>query len=112
MEWLDALNQVRNGIEDLATLEVITLTGEATSILQDGKVMWGGLLESAESSEGRIELVASTKMAIDSDVLQFVSDRAGDMPALLRLHEGAVKVSMENRRAIIDFIRTVLGVIP
>lgn len=112
MEWNEILDQVRGGIDDLATLEVITLTGEVTtSILAGDKVAWGELLEKVQAGSGEIKLVAATKMMIDSDVLQFVAGSASDQPNLLKLHDAAVRTAQENRRAVIDFIRTVLGFI-
>ncbi|HDZ26270.1 hypothetical protein LCGC14_0910960 [marine sediment metagenome] len=113
MEWSDILNSVKNGIEDLATLEVLTLTGDVTtSIIAGDKVAWAELLEKVQAGSGEIRLVAATKMMIDSDVIQFVAGTASDQPNLLRLHDAAVQTAQENRRAVIDFVRTVLGVIP
>ena len=114
MSWTDIFTRVQDGIEDLATLEVITLTGKvSTSVVTSaGRMDWGKIIESVQSASGEIRLVAATKSMIDSDMTQFVSNDAADQPNLLRLHETAVESAQQNRRAVIDFVRRILGVIP
>lgn len=102
-----ALQEFVEQVDDLATLEVITLSGEVMSVIKEGgkALDWDKLLEKAFDANVKINLVAATKVSPDYDVLNFRAETASE--PLLQLHSETLKASREGREAIVKlFIDT------
>ena len=106
-EWKEILEDVKKGIKDLATLEVVTLTGDIKSLISEkGEIPWDTLIKKSKAAQGSIQLVAATHTKIDSDTVQFVtSSTLENMDYLIRIHEAAVQSARENRQAVIEFVK-------
>lgn len=110
--WQEILDDVREGIKDLTSLEVITLTGDVKSkIDDDGKIKWGDLVNEAKNPAGTVELVAATHVKIDSDTVQFVTDTPhGNLEQLLQVHDAAVESAQINRQAVIELVKGIVKI--
>ena len=66
----DAIDQLKNVVVDLTSLEVVTLTGDLSASLSTapGSVIdWTAVLEKSKDPAGKITLVAATKINLDGD---------------------------------------------
>lgn len=109
-----ALNEkIKEFVGDVSKLQVTTLTGnlKLDVILADdeGNIQFKSILKNLKGSENKpssIEIVATTEVDFDKDVVQYV--QKGTESALLDLHNKTVVSSQEARaafvKAIIDFI--------
>lgn len=110
IDWSKKLDQIGDAIKDLATLDVVTLSGQLdqtiadkNGVLKDWSAYMGG---GAGAAAGKIQLIAATKIEIDADTTNFVtSTQPENLDDLLKIHKDAVAASMESRRAAIEFVK-------
>ena len=103
-------------IEDAASLEVTTYTGDFTfktrQIVQSGvdKFDINSVLKSmAIENRTNIRLIAYTNVKIDSDVSTIVkSDLSESDTELLKLHTAMMESSKESRQAIISLVTNLI----
>ncbi|TAJ12070.1 hypothetical protein DMA11_14390 [Marinilabiliaceae bacterium JC017] len=110
------LSNIGNVIEDAASLEVTTFTGDYSykshQVINNGvnKVAINDVLKLlAVENQTDLKLVAYTNVKIDSDVSTIVKSNlsAGDAE-LLKLHQEMIKSSKESRQAIIDMVKDLI----
>lgn len=103
-------SNVKDAIKDIATLEVLTFTGEiSASINQEadganssGDILnWDDMLSQAKAS-GNVQLVAATKISFDQDTRQFVA--TGAPQVLVDAHQAAVENATEVRKSMVDLL--------
>lgn len=104
-------SNVKDAITDIATLEVLTFTGEISASIkaqdgQNGQVKgdildWESLLTTAKA-EGDVQLVAATKVSFDQDTRQFVA--TGAPQVLVDAHHSAVANATKVRQGMIDLL--------
>lgn len=107
------LNGLKDGFEDLTTVQVLTFTGDIDQVLdkkqnEDRTIKWDDLRKLKGELMGKVELAAATQIDLDYDIVNF---RATSLDEDLRkLHDEAVKTSLESRRAFLEmFTSTLLG---
>jgi hypothetical protein len=106
-KWSEILDTVADAIEDLSSLEVVTLTGDVKSNIDDsGNIKWDELIKTAKNAGGAVEMVAATHISIDSDTVQFVTNSAPtNMEQLMQLHDAAIETAQNNRQAVIELVK-------
>lgn len=108
----DKLTKIFN---DVTTLDVTTLTGNITiedfniQKDEDGKINFKEIANSISNGltteDSNIELVATTHIDFDNDVVQFVKKGLQENEtALINLHTNMVKNSAEARSAMVESI--------
>jgi hypothetical protein len=113
------IERAEQGVDDLATLDVTTLTGritiESDMVDDEGKIdlkkLYTAIGERAGSEgDGRLEVVAFTHLDFDCDSVYFVREdlSEGDRK-LLEHHEHAVKTARDTREAFVRMIKELLG---
>ncbi len=108
MSLKSALTELSNAVNDLATLEVSTYTG---SLEQAVDPKTGDLDWKAFKPQGKLTLVASTRVSADYDTVNFrASDTDSErLDELLQLHKTAVESAQNGRLAIINMFKSALG---
>lgn len=112
-----ALENLANGIKDLTSIEVITLSGKVewttdadADALKATTLDWDALLNHAKT-DGSVKLVAATRVDADYDVVNFQAESAS--PELLKLHADTLRTSREGREAIMRlFVDTLRSFLP
>lgn len=112
--------RAEEGIDDLTTLDVTTLTGRITiegSMLDeekkiDVKKLYEAISKKAapEEGTGNLEVVAFTHLDFDCDSVYFVQEDLSEQDRkLLEHHENAVKTARDTRQAFVNMIKELLG---
>ena len=100
--------------QDFTTLEVTTLSGEVSQILNsDGKFKLKEVVKSLSSKSGttkaKIDLIAHTHVDFDNDTVNFVKkDLTTDERNLFGLHESAILSAQTARKSFLRFLMDVL----
>lgn len=102
----DAIDQLKNVVVDLTTLEVVTLTGDISATLNTtgGSVIdWKKVMDNATAAGGKtVTLVAATKIDFDGDSTLYVTSQP--VPAgLLDAHKAAVESGQKVRAELVAF---------
>ncbi len=108
--------KIGDAIEDAASLEVTTYTGDFTfktrQIVQSGvdKFDINNVLKGmAIQNQTNIKLIAYTNVKIDSDVSTIVKSNLSESDAaLLKLHTAMMESSKESRQAIISLVTNLI----
>lgn len=110
------MSKIGDAIEDAASLEVTTFTGDFTfstkQVVQSGvdkfeinKVLKG----MAVQNQTDIKLVAYTNVKIDADVSTIVKSDLSESDAhLLKLHAQMMESSKASRKAVIDMVANMI----
>ena len=96
-------------VEDLAELQVITLQGELTAVVNDAEgslIDWDKLLQNAKT-QGQVKLVAATHIKIDGDTQLFVATNAPE--SLKQAHLEATAAAQEYRSGLVTAAFDLLG---
>jgi len=104
-------------IEDAASLEVTTFTGDfsykTNQVINNGedKMEINNVLKNlAVKNQTDLDLVAYTNVKIDSDVSTIVKSNLTEKDAeLLKVHMEMLKSSKESRKAVIDMVKDLLS---
>ena len=119
-----AINNLKEAIGDLSSLEVQTISGSLDGILTEedaegdkkpssgGSIInWQKAIESAKTS-GDIQLVLATKINFDGDATQFI--RQGEIPEyMLNAHVEALAAGKATRQELFNLtVNTVKGLLP
>ena len=110
----EALKGIGDVIVDFQSLEVMTLSGNVSGMLNEkGQINWAKLLQAAAGqatpdqavkTAGTLKLVAATRVNFGGDVVQFRTDeKLEGMEELIKLHQDAVEAGRSARRAVIEF---------
>lgn len=96
-------------VDDILTLDVITLSGNITIKdldLGDGRVNFLKIMDKIKgdaSTASKIKVVAATRFDFDKDVQQFVKEKlTEEEKALFQIHIETIKNAQETRKAVID----------
>ncbi len=114
MSKLDVvLDKITQGIDDLATLEVMTFTGTLQGQYMTGKkIDWGKLADNCTADEASrtITLVAATKLMPDYDALYYqTSLEVPNRDELIEAHHETVAAAREARQALVELAAGALG---
>ncbi|MCE7991547.1 MAG: hypothetical protein HEP71_06185 [Roseivirga sp.] len=107
------LSKIGSAIEDAATLEVTTFSGnfeyKASDVIKNNvnKVQIENVLKTmATQSDVNLTLVAYTNVKIDSDVTTFVKGNlTSEQNELLALHKDMLESSKEARQSVINLVK-------
>lgn len=110
--FVNLLKKIGEVIEDAASLEVTTFTGNFEYKISDvvkndvGKVRIENVLKSLTvQNQSHLQLVAYTNVKIDSDVSTIVkSDLSAADEELLKLHKDMLNSSKEARESVIKLV--------
>lgn len=108
----NALESVRDGIEDLTEVRVTTFTGTAEQVLgatrkEDGSFKsMDEILTDFAPEGGTVQLACMSVLDIDGDALFFRADDVSD--DLVTAHQEAVSAGIESRAAIISLFQNVI----
>jgi hypothetical protein len=113
MAFKDFIDRLRSAGEDLATLDVATLSGSVEIKLAGDKIDFDALVKSIQDQvtkvDGTVQIVAFTRIDLDKDAIQFVkSGLSDDDKPLVAAHNEMVKTSQEARLAVVRFIKDVI----
>ena len=101
--------EIKDGIGDLAELEVQTFTGSVTTAIHGGAgsaLDWTKLIAESKKSTGAVSLAASTTVKIDGDTRLFFGD---DLTAdLLKAHRDAVDAAVQYRAGLLEMLKDAL----
>ncbi|HEY8932159.1 MAG TPA: hypothetical protein VIM44_02470 [Rariglobus sp.] len=91
---------------DLTSLEVITLRGSVSGVVQSD-LEWSALLAKATANNGVIKLSLATRIEFDGDTKTFIAD---DLPPqwIVDAHNAAVTSGLAARKAIVDLALSAL----
>ena len=108
-------NQIKAAAVDFTTLEVTTLTGDVSQIINaQGKFklkqdMVKSLGSKTGTTKAKIKLVAHTHIDFDHDTVNFVkSGLTAEEKDLFELHEAAIISAHEARKSFLRFLKEVL----
>lgn len=103
--WSDILDAIKDAAVDLSSLEVITLTGDM-SVVIDQKGELKNLNEvHSEIEAGKVQVVATTRIDFDADTTNFIiREEFEGKDTLLDLHEKSKTAALESRKAALDFV--------
>lgn len=114
---MGVFKKLGEGIADLTSLEVVTLTGTVQVKINDARnengeksgsiIDWTTLIEQANDTSGNVSLVAATKVEFDGDTQQFAADGASQ--TLLDTHQQAVENAKDVREGLVSMFRSLLG---
>ena len=110
------LSKIGDVIEDVASLEVTTFTGDfsfkTNQVVQSdvNKFRINNVLKGmAVQNQTDIKLIAYTNIKIDSDVSTIVKRDLSDSDAdLLKLHNQMMESSKESRKAVIEMVSNMI----
>lgn len=113
------IQKVGEVIEDAASLEVTTFTGnftyKAQQLVHNGvdKVEINKVLKSLTVDNNTdLTLVAYTKVSIDSDVNTIVKSNLSESDAeILKLHKEMMQSSKDSRTAIVDMVLKLVNIL-
>ncbi|MCO6357508.1 hypothetical protein BXY85_2853 [Roseivirga pacifica] len=110
-------DKIGDAIDDLASLEVTTYTGDFTLTFSDFKEQGDSpfkvksLLDSTSATlESKLDLVAYSRFEIDSDASNIVkSNLTSQDQTLIQAHQAMVQSAMEARKATFEMITNMVG---
>jgi hypothetical protein len=117
-DWKNkAVGKLESFIEDIATLEVVTLSGELT--VKDLKIGANdkGIkfqkvldqLKGTATQASKISVVAATKIELDKDVQQFVKgNMTAEEAGLFNMHMNSIQYALTARKAAFDMLLSVI----
>lgn len=102
----NAFSGLKAAVKDLATVEVLTFTGDITTTVgPDGTINWSDLKQIKAPVDGQppaLSLAAATYISADYDTVNFRRDGLdGDMGTL---HEQAVETAVDARQAFLQML--------
>lgn len=105
--------RIKDAADDIASLDVVTLTGDVDIQGSNNKVDLKKLYQTIQAnaiSKTNMSLVAYTHLDFDSDAVLFVKGALseGEKP-LVDAHNAMVKASQEARLAFVRAIKDVIG---
>ena len=106
----DAFKKIGDGIQDAASLDVVTFKGaieaDLTTVNMPGTFQ--KVLElAAGATQVKLKLLASTQVKLDGDVLVYFD--TGITPDEAKAHAELVSLGQKTREATIDFVHRVVG---
>lgn len=108
MSLRTVLNAAKDAIADLSSLEVQTYTGEITVAIDDiGTTDFETILSNAKAT-GNISLSQVTKLNIDGDGINLVSD-APPPPHVADAHKAALAAGENVRASILELFKGLIN---
>ena len=103
----NAFDKLRDGLEDLGSLEIRSFTGDVTAVLGSGNAnqSFKTLFDKAVK-DGKISLKMLTRLDADGDSDHFVADSGVD-EGMAASHIAAFQMGQEIRRSYIELFRDV-----
>ena len=115
-----ARSKLESAIEDLVSLDVVTLSGDlvvdvaAISTETDGRIRFQDVMKNIRGNSAdngsHFSTIAATHVALDKDTVQFV--RAGltvEEERLFKLHLQAVETAVAARAAMVESLMRIAG---
>ncbi len=110
---MDKINNIAN---DLATLDVITLTGDinlekvANQDTVDFEKLYKNIGENVKNSVN-VDVVAFTHIELDCDSVMFVKRGIGESEkVLLEVHNETIKTAQETRLGVVRLVKDIIGI--
>ncbi len=96
-------------ITDFTTLDVVTISGEIKTIIENNKFIKPvKLIQDYDPKNSLIRVEAFTHVDFDQDVIQFYRDGIKEEDLTYKLHQQAVESSKAARLAVLTFIKEVI----
>ena len=107
MALTDAFDKLRDGLEDLGSLEIRSFTGDVNAVIGSGSAnqSFKQLFDKAVK-DGKISLKMYTRLDADGDSDLFVSESGVD-EGLAASHIAAFQMGQEIRRSYIELFKDV-----
>ena len=100
-DFKEAFDSIKDGIKDLAELNVKTFTGDISVSASNLKQMDMDKLFADAGADLKVDVVGITDMKLDGDINQFITSK--DVPAgTLTAHSKAVETGQRTRLAMFD----------
>lgn len=104
--WDDVSKAIKDAVTDASVLEVNTFTGDIKAVVNAAKggtlLDWDKLLAEAKKA-GTVKLAASTKVMIDGDQNQYLSENlSADLHAV---HQKAVESGLQLRQSFVKMVK-------
>jgi len=103
-----AIENLKEAVNDLSSLEVITITGTlmtkkaGSGANQSSVIDWKSAITEAKKTTGTVELVMATEIRADGDATLYIREK--EIPQhMLEAHQQAVDAGLQVRSDIIDF---------
>lgn len=104
----DRFAAMAEGINDLARLDVVTISGTVTLEAADKVTEFDQVMAKATgNTEVKARVLASTKVMLDGDITVFYDKNITTEQT--QAHAELVEIGMENRKATITMIKDILG---
>jgi hypothetical protein len=103
-DFKDVIKKIKEGIEDLSTLEVVNFKGKIT-IGKNAKAMefkFSKILEDV-SATGKLQITACTYVELDGDVKVFYDTDI--TKSEIEAHNQMVDIAKNNRQAVVDLFK-------
>ena len=97
-----ALDSIKNGIQDLAELNVKTFTGDIKIDAANVKDMDMDAIFANSGANLKVEVVGITDMKLDGDINQFVSSNTNLPAGTFTAHNKAVETGQRTRQAMLE----------
>lgn len=128
-KWKDkAIKRLNNFVDDISTMEVVTLTGNLTldnlrleEEVDDGngnrkkrkRISFSKVLDSlagGTSADSSITVVAATIVSLDKDIQQFVkSELSPQDESMMDMHLSAIEMAQEARKATFKMLLSLIN---
>lgn len=100
--FMSIMDKLKDAIKDMASLEVLTFTGNVSATITDGNAIdWENMIEKAKTG-GEVQLVAATKIEFDRDTKLFIA--SGVEAEILAAHEQAVANATTVRQSFLKMV--------
>ena len=105
MSLKNALDKIKDGIEDLVNIEVLTFSGTLEGHIEADKIQW----DLFKPAGGTVKLVAATRIGPDFDTVNFRTEDADILTDdLVALHRASTEAALSGRASLIKlFFATV-----
>ena len=108
----EKLEELGNAIQDLTTLDVTTLSGDVNQVINsdtgkfDLKYAMDELTKTDSQLQGKVYIVATTRIDVDQDSVNFVKNGlTPDEKSLVDAHLEAIKAAQEARHSFLNFAK-------
>ncbi|EAU56147.1 hypothetical protein [Mariprofundus ferrooxydans] len=108
MSLKDALKKLDDTLEDLSSLEVHTYVGDIEVNTEGQLGDFEAYIKKHGVANGKIKLVAVTKMMCDGDAVNLIPEKAFP-DHIQRVHDAAVKAGIETRHGLLSLFGGMAG---
>ncbi|MCG8355717.1 MAG: hypothetical protein MI920_09120 [Kiloniellales bacterium] len=108
------LDRIKNAGQDLASIDVVTVSGNIEVKLAGDKIDFKNMVKSIHQNvaktTGTVHIVAFTHIDFDKDAVNFVkSGLTPEETPLISAHNDMVKTANEARLAVVNFVKGLIS---